>query len=797
MRSVCRVLAILATLALYENSAEAASSSTTYTTQGDLVITTTSDGRSRVVEERSRSGLFHERLWIGAEGQRILQESLTSIDPFGSAELHQTSEGRERTISWQVGENGHLMTVQGISSAVFYKYDASGRCTAKHTSGNRNIEYKWDDLDRLAEMYSPDGSVDYLFSYDNKNRICSIYDAVTGHTVTRTFDGHDRLTSDGEDGATVRVTYDNAGLIEKLGLPDGSALRYHSDGLIQRVGSDLLWDVQHPGHQCQETLENQEVLWHNDPLGSWGSFFEYDELNQLQSESGEWNQTYGFDPFGQSAQAASGAYDDDGNLCQFQGKDNSWSYTYDALGRLSSASCADRQEAYRYDGFGRLVEIVSNGLSKRLCWFDEKDIGTMVDNKVVELLAPSSDGRRPMVVETEGKVFSVIADNHGSIIALLDVDSGEPVEVYRYSAFGHIHAYGRSEQEPLEKPSCPWLYCGKRWLAMAQAYDFGARRYLLQTLRWAERDPLGLVDTPDDRVYVRNNPVAFDDPAGLFPKLMSWSDLADSVSMAVHTVSENMYKSLTFAKQRLDWLLDVRSTYEDLFFELLGQNWVRLIGYNPDPSDRGTYGGPDTNLKIRITLINGILNGAPEAEENAVMVSSTHGNIPVHFIYAATEGFASDIVWACFAKAGVVSRQAKMLASLWKELIQEMGGPEGGGVILHYAHSLGATDTLNALQRLEPAERQCIRIATFGASTLIEDGVCAQVDNYVSLKDGVPVLDLSRYYKGGTNIHFIPSDIAFPLDHPFCGKTYRTIIEMLGQKIQEEFLLSQSRTSST
>ena len=132
-----------------------------------------------------------------------------------------------------------------------------------------------------------------------------------------------------------------------------------------------------------------------------------------------------------------------------------------------------------------------------------------------------------------------------------------------------------------------------------------------------------------------------------------------------------------------------------------------------------------------------------------------------------------------------------MLVALWKELINEMGGPEGGGVILHYAHSLGATDSLNALEQLESAERRCIRVVTFGSPTLIEDGVCARVDNYVSLNDGIPSLDVRRYYKGGENIHFLSSEKAFPLDHLMTGKTYRTVIETLGQKFQEEFLLAQ------
>ena len=137
-----------------------------------------------------------------------------------------------------------------------------------------------------------------------------------------------------------------------------------------------------------------------------------------------------------------------------------------------------------------------------------------------------------------------------------------------------------------------------------------------------------------------------------------------------------------------------------------------------------------------------------------------------------------------------------MLVDLWRDLIDEMGGTDGGGTILHYAHSLGATDTLNALHLLTPEERKCIRVATFGSPTLIDDGACGKVDNYISLKDGVPIIDYLRYYDGlhgkQANVHFIPSDSSIPFaDHLFDGKTYRSMLEMLGHLAQEEFLRSQ------
>lgn len=85
-----------------------------------------------------------------------------------------------------------------------------------------------------------------------------------------------------------------------------------------------------------------------------------------------------------------------------------------------------------------------------------------------------------------------------------------------------------------------------------------------------------------------------------------------------------------------------------------------------------------------------------------------------------------------------------------------------------------------------------ITVATFGSPSLIDEGLCAQADNYVSVKDGVPILDFSRYYKGTPqrNVHFLPSESSLPLiDHFLCGKTYSAVLSALGRRFRSEFLL--------
>jgi RHS repeat-associated protein len=540
-----------------------------------------------------------------------------------------------------------------------------------------------------------------------------------------------------------------------------------------------------------------EIEFH-DPLGSWKERYEYDDLNQLQQEEGEFHLTADFDAFGVAKAARRCPMDDDGNVIELEEKEGSVAFEYDALGRLVRVKRGEDEETYRYDGFGRLQQIIQkDGLSKRLCWLDWKELGALQKGVLTELKVPHPVTLEPIAIEVNSTPFHVKTDARGSITALYDISSMAVCEVYRYSAFGALHIYGSSRTDERKTAISPWLYCGKRLLQAT--YDFGARRYSVTLMRWMERDPLGIVDTLDDRVYVRNNPMAFTDPTGLFPWFIDWSAIGDSILRGLQGIASNTYKTITFSKERLDWLSELRATYEEDAFKVFGRAWLRCSGYNLDPSSSYTYGGEEKNPKVRITLINGILNGIPEARKSAALLSSTHADIPVHFIYAATEGFSGDLLRGAFAKAGVVSRQSKMLAELWRQLIDEMGGVGGEGTILHYAHSLGATETLNALGLLEPEERALIRICTFGSPTLLDDGVCGKVDNYVSVKDGIPILDYGRYSDGAkgirTNVHFVPSEGALPfVDHYFDGKTYRGVLEMLGQKFQEEFLCKRPTT---
>ncbi len=277
----------------------------------------------------------------------------------------------------------------------------------------------------------------------------------------------------------------------------------------------------------------------------------------------------------------------------------------------------------------------------------------------------------------------------------------------------------------------------------------------------------------------------------IFPVSYSWEELQERALKAFYTIYEKSSSTITFAQKQLDWFFDVRSHFEDLAFKIIDKGFWILLGYNPDKTHQGKWNGEiEGHPKIFITQINGILSAYSDATDYANMISQTHGGMPVHYVYAATQGFTTDIIRCIFAKMGIVSEQAKLLAKLWKKLIQEMGGCRGQGKIIHYAHSLGGTDTYNALKRLSPEERKHVHIITFGSASLIpEDNVI----NYIAFRDAIPYFDPIGYISAimGTrpNVNFIGSRNGIPLvDHLLFGETYRGILEELGAQFQKESL---------
>lgn len=175
------------------------------------------------------------------------------------------------------------------------------------------------------------------------------------------------------------------------------------------------------------------------------------------------------------------------------------------------------------------------------------------------------------------------------------------------------------------------------------------------------------------------------------------------------------------------------------------QNYLSFSKYLSPCLGKGVYGEGELHSKLRISFINGIRNTRQNLLGVVQDLSTAHGDANIHYVYWRTCGTLGDIIRSTLSKFGMIWEETRLLAKMWKELIAEMGGANEGGIILHYAHSIGATETYNARHLMDPDELKMIRVITFGAPTLIPNCDFHSVTNLVSRRDGIALLDPIRY----------------------------------------------------
>lgn len=250
---------------------------------------------------------------------------------------------------------------------------------------------------------------------------------------------------------------------------------------------------------------------------------------------------------------------------------------------------------------------------------------------------------------------------------------------------------------------------------------------------------------------------------------------------------------LNHVKKDLAYSEYIKEDVDYALHQVFSESFLQLAGYYEDTSHIGVF-NPDheINDKVRITLINGILTIKEDLESSLDQFSKVHGGNTIHYVFHSTEGWTNDLLDSAYIKMGYVSLHARLLAGLWKHLIQEMGGPQAGGNIVHYAHSIGATDTLAAKDLLTPEEQGMIHVITLGSPTLIPNIGFASVVNYASKRDIICAIDLKTYINewiaNDGNVNFLGSYFEMPLiEHTLTSKSYSEVIEQLGKQFIKDY----------
>jgi len=788
--------------------------------------------KERTIDQEGKK-VFHH--WAYEDSGKLIKEreeifaAADASEPLRSDEIFFLADGITRkemksryngsqasgmTIEWKCDAKKRVEWIARISKKgacrrISFEYDDAGRLAKKTKADGVAIVYSYDSRGRLVRVLSSDHSCDYSLSYDDHDRILAAT-SPHGGSLSRSYSKEGHLLQEAIDSLALSFRYTQDGVRTEIVLPDQSRLQYVYEGkkCVSLVRFDprgtLLYEYAIPRKDpliTEERGPNSLIVRVKDPLGEAVNKVHYDLFGQVEREEGSFSHEYHFDSLGNLLQKdglasafnewdeisfdgeAQYEYDANGNLISKTSQGRRLLFSYDALDRLTSISEDDRVlDRYTYDIFSRR----SSNVSANFLWDGFEEIGTW---NLGHLEALKIRAREALLVEIGGRPYAASQDKRGSIIALSDTTTKIASETYRYSAFGETKIFDeRGGILPRSKLGNPWGFCSKSHVDSAGLLYFGARYYDPKIASWLSQDPLGYIDGPNTKAFVANDPMQFVDPTGLFAVPVDLHALASELQHFLRALSRRVYATVTFHGGKKGWFDDFRPYFEGAAFQLADAGFWTRIGYNPDPTSVLATQGREASDKVRITLINGILNTYSIVNESASLVSRYHGDVSVHYLYSASGGVTADILHGFFAEIGFVTAQARLLADTWKQLIRDMGGPGKGGLIIHYAHSLGAGDTYRALQLLSPEEKKMIRITTFASPFLMQNEGGAEVSNYVATRDFVPCLDPVGYIKGffgrRDNVHFLPSKKS--IEHELIGGAYEAKLQELGKKFQAD-----------
>ncbi len=712
-------------------------------------------------------------------------------------------------------DQGHLIKTEDLihNSCTNRTVNTFGQVTYEELGNGLKIRNTYDAIGRKIKLILPDNS-SATYQYDALHlRSIDRYSDQDQHRYSHTYSEYD---------AKGKVV--NATMIGAAG-----PLSFVYDGATCRSINSDHWsqDIPENGVDAHGNIVSTEGL---DSQGAWQASYGYNNRKELTDENGVLDQTYAYDHKGNRIAANNFTFKHDAFdqlIAKEWGQYNAFDaidYAYDLNGNLIEKVTYTDQIAYQYDALDRLTSIVMKNsfsvqyvydafhrrLSKTLCkWNKEaskwicvdtlrylyegdREIGAVDSNdNIVELRilgSPLTGGNQHSEIsaaiahELNGHIYAPIHDHRGNVGCLIDYESGDIAECYRYSAFGTPAIYS-DEGLPLQESLVgnPWMFSSKRSDAESGLIYYGKRYYDADTARWITKDPLGSFDGDNPYTFLRNNPLLHIDLYGLFSVSTQWE--------TVKGWGSYLGSSLNNFKQRNSYTNYMQEDWDNFAEKIFSKSYLQFSGYYSHPIESGRSPfGEEIHDKVRITLINGILNVRYDLDTLLKIFSDAHGETPIHYVFRPTEGWTKDLLTSTFSKFGYTSPYARQLATTWRNLIEEMGGVGEGGQIIHYAHSIGATDTYVAKNLLTPEEQQMIHVITLGSPTMIpHDSGFGSATNYVSKRDGVCFLDplgyVKGYFYGHSKIEFIGSLWGIPLvDHTLYTETYGGIIKELGSQ---------------
>jgi RHS repeat-associated protein len=427
-----------------------------------------------------------------------------------------TPTGQPQTVTDSRGTTLYAYDVRGRLTSrtdpdgrtIAYAYDAVGNETSV-TVASGTTAYTYDRLNRMETVTDPAGGVTNYF-YDAAGNL--VRTALPDGTVeTRQYDDLNRLVSlqTNEPGGAVLSSYhytlSRTGVRSSVREDTGRTVTYTYDG-DYRLTSESIVDP---------TAGNRTIAYTYDAVGNL----------LTQNDSAEGETTYVYDANDRlQTETLSGAvtdysYDNNGNLLsRVSGPTDTASYSWDFENRLVGADVTDtsgtQHVTYQYDPDGNRVAQTVGGAVTRFLVDTNRPLAQVLEEYTAGGAVQTAYvyGLRLILQNRGGVQFFYHVDGLGSTRLLTDV-TGQAVGRYVYTAFGrHIQQTGSIPNS--------YLFAGEQLDANLGLYYLRARYYDPLVGRFTRLDSFpGQLNVPlslHRYIYAADDPVNHTDPSGEF-----------------------------------------------------------------------------------------------------------------------------------------------------------------------------------------------------------------------------------------------------------------------------------------
>ncbi|UVT15741.1 MAG: RHS repeat protein [Nitrospira sp.] len=377
-----------------------------------------------------------------------------------------------------------------------YTYDAGNRITQvqeKNSVGTvaATITRAYDGLDRLTQEVTPQGQIDY--TYDNASRRATM--TVAGQPqVTYTYDNANRLTAITQNTSTVTIGYDDADRRTSVTYPNTNKVEYAYNGaseltsLTYKQGATTLGDLTYTYDAAGNRIKTGGTFARSNipPALTTTNY----NANNQQTTFGTTTETY----------------DLNGNLATSADAGVTTTYTWNARNQLTGISKTGFTASFTYDSFGRRTGRTVNGAVTNYVYdglnpVQEKNGGTVTANLVTGI------GIDELFTRTDGVGSrALLPDALGSTVALGD-GTGTLQTQYTYEPFGLTTQTGADSTNS-------YKYTGREDDGTGLMY-YRARYYQPRLQRFISEDPVRFAGGDTNfYAYAFGNPIRFRDPVG-------------------------------------------------------------------------------------------------------------------------------------------------------------------------------------------------------------------------------------------------------------------------------------------